>query len=171
LAKKLILIGSGAFDEGYAASIMADRLSRLREDERMEALFVIDSLDSPDITDRDALMARFGALMAKADSCDPLPYRSELLAYQYDVNQSVWHEAAALRKTGELLAMGKRIKCPVVAIHGDYDPHLAEGVREPLSRVLKDFRFILLEKCGHEPWIERYARDRFYEVLKEEIGS
>ena len=31
--------------------------------------------------------------------------------------------------------MGRKIKCPVVAIHGDYDPHLAEGVREPLSRV------------------------------------
>ena len=100
-----------------------------------------------------------------------MPYESEMLEYQYHVNQRVWREAAALRQSGELLEMGKKIKCPVVAIHGDYDTHLAEGVREPLSRVLNDFRFILLEKCGHEPWIERHARDRFYEVLKEEIET
>jgi pimeloyl-ACP methyl ester carboxylesterase len=57
-----------------------------------------------------------------------------------------------------------------VAIHGDYDPHLAEGIREPLSRVIKDFRFILLEKCGHEPWRERYAHDEFYEILTSELA-
>jgi pimeloyl-ACP methyl ester carboxylesterase len=51
--------------------------------------------------------------------------------------------------------MGKNIECPVVAIHGDYDPHPADGVRIPLSNVLKDFRFILLGKCGHVPWFER----------------
>ena len=67
--------------------------------------------------------------------------------------------------------MGKKIKCPVTAIHGDYDPHLADGVRIPLSRVLKDFKFILLEKCGHEPWIEKYAKDKFFNVLREEIGK
>ena len=57
----------------------------------------------------------------------------------------------------------------MVAIHGDYDPHLAKGVEKPLAAVLKDFRFILLKKCGHLPWIERAARDRFYAVLREEL--
>jgi len=34
---------------------------------------------------------------------------------------------------------------------------------------VKNYRFILLEKCGHEPWQEKYARDKFYEILKKEI--
>jgi len=55
---------------------------------------------------------------------------------------------------------------PVTAIHGDYDSHPAEGVRLPLFSVLKNFQFILLEKCGHTPWNERYARDQFFGVLK-----
>ena len=63
----------------------------------------------------------------------------------------------------------RQVTCPVVAIHGDYDPRLAEGVREPLVRVLNDFRFILLEKCGHEPWVEKFARDEFYDILKNEL--
>ncbi|MFH1652023.1 MAG: alpha/beta hydrolase, partial [Chloroflexota bacterium] len=55
-------------------------------------------------------------------------------------------------------------------IHGDADPHSAEGVKVPLSRVLPDFRFILLERCGHEPWIERAARDTFYKILRSEVA-
>jgi pimeloyl-ACP methyl ester carboxylesterase len=74
-----------------------------------------------------------------------------------------------LRRSGKLLEMGKEITVPVVAIHGDYDSHPAEGVEKPLSAILKDFHFILLEKCGHKPWIERQARERFYTILEGEL--
>ena len=115
-------------------------------------------------------MARLGKLIAKADSYDPLPYDSEILECQYDIYQKVWKQASELRSSGKLLELGKRIQCPVVAIHGDYDPHPAEGVKEPLSLILKDFRFVLLGKCGHCPWFERNARDKFFSILKSEIG-
>ena len=57
---------------------------------------------------------------------------------------------------------GNNIKCPVIAIHGDYDPHPYEGVKKPLARVINDFNFILLEKCGHTPWKEKEVRKKFY---------
>jgi pimeloyl-ACP methyl ester carboxylesterase len=167
--RKLILIGGGPFEEKYALNIMSERLNRLGEEERAEVFSLLETLDSPGTKDKNAPMARFGELMARADAYDPLPHPSELLAYQYDINESVWKDASELRRSGKLLEMGRKIRCPVVAIHGDDDPHPAGGVREPLSRVLKDFRFILLEKCGHEPWVERQARERFYEILKEEV--
>ena len=62
---------------------------------------------------------------------------------------------------GGLVACAGLIKCPVTAIHGDYDPHPADGVREPLSRLLKDFNFILLDECGHKPWIEKKRKRSF----------
>jgi len=170
LVKKLILIGSGAFEQKYAENIVADRLSRLGEDERIEAINLMEILDNPAAAGKNKAMARFGELMAKADSYDPLPHESELLEYRHDINQSVWQQASKLRSSGELLRLGGQIRCPVVAVHGDYDPHTAEGVREPLARVLKDFKFIMLEKCGHEPWLEKYARDKFYETLRREIA-
>jgi pimeloyl-ACP methyl ester carboxylesterase len=83
----------------------------------------------------------------------------------------VWAEASALRSSGALIALAGEIRCPVVAVHGDHDPHPAAGVREPLERDLKDFRFLLLERCGHEPWRERHARDRFYSLLEDELAS
>jgi pimeloyl-ACP methyl ester carboxylesterase len=74
-----------------------------------------------------------------------------------------------MRRSGELLALGKHIACPVVAIHGNFDPHPAAGVQEPLAQVLKDFRFILLNQCGHKPWRERQARDEFFAMLDREL--
>jgi len=42
-------------------------------------------------------------------------------------------------------------------------------VRIPLAMRVRDFRFILLEKCGHCPWREVHARDRFFNVLMDII--
>lgn len=169
--KKLILIGSGAFEEKYAVDIMKTRLSRLTEEERRQALSLMEILNDPAIEDKNTTMAQFGKLISKADSYDPLPYESEVLECQYGIYQNVWQQARELRSSGGLLELGKKIQCPVVAIHGDYDPHPAEGIQDPLSRVLKDFRFILLENCGHQPWSERAARDRFYDILRNNTSS
>jgi len=57
-----------------------------------------------------------------------------------------------------------------VAIHGDYDSHPAEGVRDTLNDVLADFEFILLKRCGHMPWLEREARDEFFRLLSEQLN-
>ena len=164
--KKLILIGSGAYEEEYATNITKTRLSRLGEEEREEALSLMETLNDDAIEDKNTPMAGLGKLLSRADSYDPLPHDSEILKYQYDIYHSVWEQARKLRSSGNLLEFGGKIQCPVIAIHGDYDPHPSEGIYEPLSRIVKDFRFILLEKCGHYPWIERSARDKFYNILK-----
>jgi len=171
LVKKLILVGSGPFEQKYADNISGDRLNRLSEEERIEAINLIDIINGSAAGDRDKSLARLGELFARADTYDALPPEKEPepLEVSEEINRKVWAEAKKLRVSGELLKMGRKIKCPVIAIHGDYDPHPAEGVREPLSRVLKDFKFILLEKCGHYPWMEKYVRDKFYELLRREI--
>jgi pimeloyl-ACP methyl ester carboxylesterase len=163
---KLILVASAPFEEKYAANIMQTRLNRLKEKERAEAISLVKVLNDPAVKDKDTPLARFGELVSRADSYDPLSYDSDLLECRFDINRNVWEEASEMRSSGRLLELGRKIRCPVVAIHGDYDPHPYEGVKEPLARVVKDFRFILLERCGHRPWVERAARDSFYSVLK-----
>ena len=129
------------------------------------------ALEGIAVADKDVRMARFGELIFKADSYNPSPYKNEILECRYDIYQGVWEQVIELRSGGKLLELGRKIQCPVVAIHGDYDPHPSEGVKGPLSHILKDFRFILLEKCGHYPWLELSARDKFYSILKTEIDS
>jgi pimeloyl-ACP methyl ester carboxylesterase len=173
LAKKLILVGSGAFTAEAAAGINEERLNRLTEKDRIEFLKVADVINDPSAPDRDKALARLGELAAKADTFCALPLKPypapEGLGVSEAVYQSVMPEALKLRETGALLAMGRSIVCPVVAISGDYDTHLAAGVKEPLSGVLRDFKFILLVKCGHEPWMEKYARDDFFKALRAEM--
>lgn len=167
--KKLILLSSGAFEEKYAEGIMDTRLSRLTGGERIELNALIDILNDPASRDKDSALARLGRLMSKADAYDPISIGEETLEVRYDIHQSVWKEAQQIRSSGRLLDLGREIRCPVVAIHGDCDPHPADGVKVPLSRVLKDFRFILLERCGHRPWLEQEARESFYKILKNEL--
>jgi pimeloyl-ACP methyl ester carboxylesterase len=169
IVEKLVLVSSGVYEEKYAVEIMRIRMSRISQEEGKEFVDLMETLINPASKNRGTLMSRLGELTFKSDSYDPLPRDNEILDYQYDVYHGVREQASKLRSSGKLLDMGTEIQCPVIAIHGDYDPHVAEGVREPLSRVLKDFRFILLEKCGHYPWLERNARDRFYAIIKNEI--
>jgi pimeloyl-ACP methyl ester carboxylesterase len=171
MVKKLILVSSGMFDDNYAAGIMSTRLARLSHQDTiiMDSLEI--KLNDPECRDKNRIFAELGTIIDKADSFDPLFHTREGIEYNYDIHTKVWEEAQALRKSGALTALGTQIRCPVVAIHGDYDPHSADGVKIPLSRVIKNFKFFLLENCGHCPWLERSARDRFFEILKEELSQ
>lgn len=168
LVKKLVLVASGPFRPHDADGIVPARFERMTETERLRALELIERLHDPS-SEKDSPMAELGALFEKTDAYDPLPREDEGLGYSEHINRRVWTEAAGLRTTGKLLDMASAIRCPVVAIHGDYDPHPTSGVREPLSGRLPDFTFHLLENCGHAPWLERQAREEFYTLLKKEI--
>ncbi len=169
LVKKLILVGSGVFKEQYAAGIEATRLSRLTDAEKNEADALVEALQDPATQDKNTPLARLGRLFTKADAYNPFTLDTENLEVQYDIHQRVWSEAAEFRRRGDLLTLGRQVRCPVLVIHGDYDSHPAEGVQKPLASVLDDFRFILLERCGHLPWIEREAREKFFEILRAEL--
>jgi pimeloyl-ACP methyl ester carboxylesterase len=170
MVSKIILIGSGPFSEKYAQSIAKVRLNRLIEEEKVKLSDLQSALINPDTINKDETFTKLGELISMADSFNPLPSGNENeLKVNYDIYQSVWEEACQLRRSGKLMEFGENIHCPVIAIHGDYDPHPHKGVKEPLSKVIKDFRMILLKDCGHEPWLELQAKDKFYEILKNEL--
>ncbi len=169
LVRKLILVSSAPFEAGGDVSIDETRLSRLVADEKAELETLWNNMGEPN-GDSPEKVKKFLDLLTKADSYDPMP-SDAIIDFRFDIFNKVWPEAAALRQSGELLEIVKTIKCPVVAIHGDHDPHPAEGVSKPLSKSIKDFRFVLLKHCGHRPWIEREARDEFYRLLKNELET
>lgn len=169
ITRKLILVGSGPFEERWTEQLMDARLSRLRGPDAAEARRILLMLQGGATEEGGAVVARLGELLGKADTyCPAPPGESFEAAFDADIHASVWSEAAKLRASGELLRIAGNISCPVVAIHGDWDPHPWRGVREPLEEKLRDFRMLLLPKCGHEPWNELYARDAFFEVLRRE---
>ena len=172
--RKLILVSSGPFEEHYARLIMSTRLERLGETGRQEYLHLSTSMNDPAARNKNIAFTKFGKLISDADSfeLESMWEINPVFCHDcYDLNKRVWEEVDYLRRSKKLLKMGKDIHCPVVAIHGDYDPHPYQGVKEPLSKTLDDFRFILLENCGHYPWLEKHASSEFYKVLEKELES
>jgi pimeloyl-ACP methyl ester carboxylesterase len=175
LVRKVVLIGCPPFTAADAAGIEATRLARLTPAERDRAAELQRALADPAVPDRDATLAELGHLFGRTDAYDPIDHEdhagaaSDALPVDGDIFTRVWGEASALRASGELLALAERVRCPVAAIHGDYDPHPAAGVAGPLGGALADFHLVLLRRCGHEPWTERHARDAFYRALRHEL--
>lgn len=171
--KALILVNSGVFDAQYAPPIMETRLSRLNDAERAEITALLAQLAQHDLPEpaRDRALARFGQLLKlRADTLAPID-GAELDGkddppVDFAIHHRVWNDMAALRASGDLRHMGVHITCPVIAIHGDYDPHPLEGIQTPLATVSNEFEVIVLERCGHYPWLERDARDTFFATLR-----
>ena len=169
LVKKLILISAGAFESQSENDLMNMRLNRLNRQDRKEAERLMSVINAGNMDN--ATLRRFGKLMTIADSYTYQPADDEVVEVDWTIFRSVWSEAARLRATNKLISCADRIRCPVVAIHGDYDLHPIDGVERPLSRRLKDFKLIRIEKCGHIPWRERHAKDSFFEILRSELDS
>lgn len=169
LIKRLILIGTVPLEGKDMPDYTPTWLSRLSEEERVEFLSLEKLVWDGGVEDKREPMGRLFRLITKAEAYEPVPQKDEVLEYQLDINMAIGLEVRKLLVGRELMELGSKIACPVVAIHGDFDVRPADAVKGSLSRVLEDFKFILLEKCGHLPWMERYARDKFFEVLKKEI--
>ena len=171
VARKLIMIGAGPFEEKYAENIARLRMQRLSPEEQQTVQELAAGLKNAQGAAKKETFRKLGRLMTKADTYARVSEDEHTIDYQPETYESIWPEAAALRASGKLAGMAARIRCPVTAIHGDYDPHPAEGVEMPLSASLKDFRMIRLKNCGHYPWNERHAQERFINILKAEISG
>jgi pimeloyl-ACP methyl ester carboxylesterase len=173
MVKKLILVGSGPFEHHYVKRIQETRLVRLTPEDRNEYEEIIVLLADPAGEGKRERFLRLGQLASQTDRFDPI--KSDIVEKPILENNpesrahEVLNEAQKLRRDGHLIAFADQIQVPVTAIHGDYDPHPAEGVHVPLSQRLKNFRFISIVNCGHKPWIEKQAKDKFLETLKCEI--
>jgi pimeloyl-ACP methyl ester carboxylesterase len=169
IAKKLILVGSAVFDADSSSRIENIRLQRLRPKKRRRYMELKREMEKTDGESSDSFV-EWGGIIFDADIYNPLTRDLEVLEVRQEQFAKVWSDYVALRdRSGFLKSEFSRIKIPVVVIHGEYDPHPIEGIRPFLESCLDNVRFYTLPECGHYPWIERHAREQFFEILKKEI--
>lgn len=164
LVKKLIMVGTPPFEDKDVALMRKIREDRISNHEKTQLAKITIGLK----TDPKESFQKMGELMSKIDSYELLPIHDEV-DFRSDIYSSIWGEAEKMRKENHLLRLTNKISCPVIAIHGDYDPHPWQGVKIPLEERILDFRFIFLEKCGHYPWKEKFARESFLKKMIEEL--
>jgi pimeloyl-ACP methyl ester carboxylesterase len=167
--KKLVLVGSAPFEENYAKDISSIRNNRMSDIDKKYYEELLSELRGSTATNKNEIMRNLGLLYSRIDSFDPIDIGSDSLEVNFNQFSIIWGEASKLRASGQLIDYASKIICPVVAIHGAYDPHPYQGVFDPLSKYISDFKHVLIENCGHKPWIERNAMDKFYSVLYQEL--
>jgi len=160
LVERIILVGSGPLEDKYVAEIGSRRCENLSEEDRA----VFQRLVNNQATDED--MAKIPKVFEKSDNyC--LENRDMHKADRTDsqMHNIIWEEAAKLRTNGTLLSAFKHIKNKIVLIQGETDPHPASGVIIPLQENGVACETYILEKCGHSPFMEKYAKEEFYRIL------
>lgn len=166
--EKVILIGCPPLDEAYVSKIGERRKGNMSPEEAKEFDQILRQLEKV-LGEKDEYLRRLGEICDRADGYQEEKSLSDKAEADGDLYENVWKEAAGLRKSGKLLERFGRISCPLVLIQGAVDPHPPEGVIQPLRDRNEGIKSYVLDKCGHTPWREKYAREEFARVLFSEL--
>ena len=157
----LILVGSGTFDQPSRKRLGELRQDRLGQSGRAAMARLETSRLSA--TDR---MKRSAGLLFKADSHDLAEIGTPVSAFDVEGHDASWDDMMRLQSDGTYPAAYAAIACPVLMLHGEQDPHPGHMIRDSLIAHVPQMDYVELDQCGHYPWLERHARDRFYETVR-----
>lgn len=166
LVRRVILIGSGPFRVQDTRVIRRRRRARLSPAEWQEYETLGRLLSRTRSVGQSAAMRRLGELAEISDSFDVLPHPPVPIRIDPVAFRNVGAEAARMRRSGSLIRAVRRVRVPVLVLHGLNDPHPVQGVVNPLRHAGVDLRVVPFERCGHEPWWERHAHEAFFEALR-----
>jgi pimeloyl-ACP methyl ester carboxylesterase len=157
----LMLIGSGTFDTASRQRLAELRQERLGESGR--AAMARLKTSSLIVTDR---MKRSAGLLFKTDSHDLAEIGTPASAFDVLGHDASWDDMMRLQSDGTYPAAYSGIACPVLMLHGEQDPHPGHMIRDSLTPHVPQLAYVELDRCGHYPWLERHARDRFYQAVR-----
>lgn len=167
----LVLVGCGTFDE-HSRSLYRRSLDQLLGEagrRRIAALQSRLTIES-NAAERDALLGELGAVYMGAESYELLDGTSESadgLPADEPGHRETWEDALRLQREGIEPEAFRAVAARVLMIHGAVDPHPGEATRDLLRRFIPQLEYLEIDRCGHEPWRERHARDRFVESVRE----
>ena len=169
LVRGLVLVGCGTYDEATRAEYQRRFVTNLGMDgvaemEELRARLATASSDD----ERDASIAARGARAELAQSYDLLPEPVDEPATTVDArgHQETWDDVLRLQREGIEPATFAAITAPVLMLHGDHDPHPGPATFEVLRQHIPQLEYSGLSRCGHTPWKERHARNRFFDALR-----
>lgn len=163
-ARSVVLIGSGTWD--------LESRTRLTEilEERMTPALEEEFSRISEIRDPDERLDARGRAIHPLYAFDPLTSDLEMERCDGHGNRETWADMVRLQEEGVYPAAFRTIECPVLMLHGDFDPHPGDMIRDSLLPHLPRLEFHEWPRCGHYPWIEREWRSAFFSRLLEWLG-
>lgn len=164
-AAPLGLVGCGTWDKAARGTLQATIRERLTEEQQARLATIGE--DHPDPTER---MEVLGELILPVFSYDAVKDDSHTEEFDAEGNVETWADMIRLQEAGVYPASFAAIRSPVAMFHGDYDPHPGPMIRDSLLPVLPHLEYFGFEHCGHDPWVEREAREPFFAALADWLG-
>lgn len=163
--RRLILVGCGTYSTKSRAEYekrINERTDPIRKAELKAAVANAES----DI-ERQAAFRAYAeyatSLQAHSPIADPFPDSATEL--DPDGHAETWRDAMRLQSEGIEPARLASIACPVTLIQGRQDPHPGGMIYDDLKPHIPQLEYVELLDCGHEPWLEKYTRIKFLELV------
>jgi pimeloyl-ACP methyl ester carboxylesterase len=166
-AGRIAIVGCGTFDLAARAVLMGTL------DRRMTAAISAGLAALQLSPSEDEALTASGSLIAPLYTWDPLPPEPEQPPVLGDArgHRESWDDMVRLQERGVYPAAFAAITCPVLMLHGRFDPHPGPVIRDSLAPWLPQLDYREIGGCGHEPWRERRAKEPFFDALTRWLGS
>jgi pimeloyl-ACP methyl ester carboxylesterase len=158
--KAIVLVGSGTFD-----AVSRDRMEAIRQQRMDEAFDKRLEQASRKYPNADTRLAVLGGLYQQLDSVDLIEVKNHLHGCDAAAHEQTWADMLRLQNEGVYPQTFASIRCPVLMLHGEDDPHPGTMIRDRLKPFLPQLEYVAWPHCGHYPWLEKTARTPFYTTL------
>jgi pimeloyl-ACP methyl ester carboxylesterase len=157
----IVLVGCGTFSDRARAAFEARYAARLTSAHHAE----LTRIEGSEL-DADRRLAALGRLSTQVYGYDLEDAGPELDSVDAVAHREAWSDMLRLQRNGTYPAAFAAIRCPMLMLHGDADPHPGAFIYEDLRAHMPHLEYRELQRCGHSPWLERQARPAFVEHLE-----
>jgi pimeloyl-ACP methyl ester carboxylesterase len=159
-AGPIVLVGCGTFDKKSRAVAVKIREERIAEYVAQHPEHAGDL----DLSLHDRIMKWHDM----TDTYQPVPLAEDAATEPFDAKAHTesWEDMIRCQDIGLYPDAFSKISSPVIMLHGSYDPHPGEMIRDSLRSVLPQLEYREFDRCGHQPAIEKHARDEFFTVMR-----
>jgi len=158
----IALVGCGTFDPKARAHLGATLAQRTTA-QLQAALHALEESEADPAARFEAAHRLRAPLYTYAR--DPEAETPPRLRFDLPGHLESWNDMVRLQEAGVYPAAFSRVSCPVLMLHGDFDPHPGALIRDGLTPHLPQLEYREFERCGHDPLAERHARAPFLAKL------
>lgn len=168
-AGPIVLVGCGTFDQASRARMK--EIFRERTNPHLQAQLAEVNASTADPAEMHMKRLRLTRDLSVYDRREPWPEKEEFEPLDVRAHEETWSDMMRLQADGTYPKAFSSITSDVLMLHGNYDPHPGRMIYESLRPIIQTLQYRELDRCGHSPWLERFARDEFFSILKSWLTS
>jgi pimeloyl-ACP methyl ester carboxylesterase len=156
----LVLVGCGTFDIASRTKLHETLQHRMNDEIR-------ERLDrAAQLPDEDRRLKAVADALTTLYAYDPLALPEDDVV-DARAHRETWDDMLHSQEKGVYPAAFASVKIPVLMAHGSFDPHPGHLIRTTLWSYLPQLDYRELKRCGHWPWLERFASAEFFSIVRQ----